>query len=424
MKRLFILLISGLLLAAGCNKPDKGQLPPTDNGENSSGDAKLEMEGAAQGSMIYKGSTMEITGKYKIADGRLVISALMGNLEGTVTVDEDSNYHITFDKLTGAYEDIIGLTGTIAANTGKKRSASPTSEDTYIPEIALEAAELTNGNIALYNFHYLQGLKLKKCIVFFSHSKYGREAEVHIKNSSYNTNLPLGAYYSTISQDSSEVEENNLCEIWPGPFGLYTDGYESGYGDYYHGQYNNNFFYDEDNPYVIYLRYVLDKETEYEYEVVWDNGIKEKGHFTTNIGGTTQNICIGDMAGGYQRAYAYNNFPLSKFANTTICYEYPDQGLYVKSALTMQFARDYNIYIYSMPKETSGVFSLADSNIPQSEGLKARLTFPDGTKDGKSYFPTGGYIKKTGRWSFEYEVEFNYGGSTQSVTGKGEYIFK
>src|SRR5690606_23833741 len=97
----------------------------------------------------------------------------------------------------------------------------------------------------------------------------------------------LGQYYQPT--DDFTPGTIDFCHMEEGGFIRNADNMETGiiiYND-------DTWPYDEDNPYVPFIWFVVDKETYIDYTVHWDNGYEEQGRFYSDIGGAVLSECIG-----------------------------------------------------------------------------------------------------------------------------------
>jgi len=264
-----MMIITGALLIPGCKKkettPPAKVTPPT-----STSFADFEFSGIFNGSLYSAGSNSPIEGYVTIdAAGATTLDLLSGRMTGT-SVKTGGNYNITITQVTGIFQNVTNISGTIEIST----------RTLYLSGTSMDGTQVTLGGKAVEVMTTAGWEKLKKSAIYFTHNE-SCLASITINGvtlSGLNRHYSEGGYcnplydlWRTIHQDNDNAQSKVFCHdikllMLDKTYKTFTDC-------------NTAAFY-------------LNKNTSYNYTVNWENGQKSSGTFTSPSGGGNLPICI------------------------------------------------------------------------------------------------------------------------------------
>jgi len=266
LKKISALAFMCLLLTVACSKDDS----------SGSGFGKplsdYEFSGIFTGTLSKNGQTTQLEGYVTIEDdGETKLNLLTGSMKGTSARSGDS-YNITVNEATGAFEGVEGITGSIDVNT----------RTIYLSGTNADGSPVTvGGNAQNPNVMNDGGWDaLTKSGVTFTHSEQCL-ASVTINGVTFSG---LNKYYQTETRCSDYYFAHNQLR-----FNLDSKASQIYCHDVtllmLNGQYET--FTD-----CSVIQFILNKNTEYDYTVVWEDGTTESGSVTTPDGGFVKPICL------------------------------------------------------------------------------------------------------------------------------------
>ncbi len=257
--------ISCLLLIVACSSSDDGNSTPQSFDE-------YEFSGIFRGTLYSNGSTSQIEGYVTIEEnGTTILNLLTGRMKG-VSVKVGDDYNITINEVTGLFEDVTNITGSIEIST-RTLYLTGTNPDGSQMTVGGNAAQVIPTSDPGWNV-------LTKSAVVFTHNE-SCKASITINgltlsglNGFYHEGGLCDSYYNlhnTIRSNLDNLQSEVLCNT-----GTIT------------GLDGNPLTFTDCNT----TRFILDKNTEYTYTVVWENGEVSTGEFTSSDGGYQLPICL------------------------------------------------------------------------------------------------------------------------------------
>ncbi|MES2593349.1 MAG: hypothetical protein V4608_15810 [Bacteroidota bacterium] len=273
-KAIFPILTLLFLLTWSCKKEPQqgyggggggGGLNPT-----SPNFADFEFSGIFRGSFYSAGSTSSIEGYITIdTAGATTLDLLSGRMKGT-SVKTGGNYNITITYVTGIFQNVSNITGTIEIST-RTLYLSGTNPDGSQVTIGGQTPEvLTTGGWE----------NLSKSAVFFTH------------NESCKASVTINGV--TLSGLNNHYESGGLCSSTYALWNTVRCNFDNEQSQIFchnitlAGLNGQSTTYTDCNTIAFYLN----KSTSYNYTVNWENGQTSSGSFTSPSGGGQLPICI------------------------------------------------------------------------------------------------------------------------------------
>lgn len=384
-----------VVLFSACSKDDSDK-------EQVSWD-DFEFSGVFTGTFTNETSS-ELEGYLTIEDnGAISVELFNGSISGTALTDGE-NYAVTITRSSGVFETINNFTGTL--NTTNRT-------------IALSGTDVTgssvsfSGQIAPVQSNFSDNFE--KSTILFTHSQIDCVASVTVNGVTING---LESFYEDdnycdsrydllriLVRDNDDTQSTLVCNTGT-IIGL--DG----------------------NPLPFsqcsVIKFIVDKNTAYDYSVSWNNGEVTTGQFTSADGGRfiticpTNDTCSGGNGGG-GNTNGEGQFSVNGTTYNTTCASTPGascSGSGINVVLVPEGGANSFVF-YNMPVASSGTFTIADG-----EGALDTCELYGILNGSSQLFVTeSGNLTKTDDNSFTFSgvVRDLITGETQSITGSGSY---
>lgn len=270
-KAIFPILTLMFFLTWSCKKEPQqgyggGGPPPT----TSTSFADFEFSGIFRGSLYSAGTSSPIEGYVTIdSTGATTLDLLSGRMKGT-SVKIGDNYNITITYVTGIFENVSNITGTIEIST----------RTLYLSGTNADGSQFTVGGTTPEVMTTGGWENLSKSAVFFTH------------NESCKASITINGV--TLSGLNNHYEAGGLCSSTYALWNTVRCNFDN--------EQSKIFCHDivllglNGQPLTITdcntIAFYLNKNTSYNYTVNWENGQTFSGNFTTPDGGGQLPICI------------------------------------------------------------------------------------------------------------------------------------
>ena len=254
-----MIIVSSLFLVA-CRKDET---PPASF-------ADFEFSGIFNGSLYSMGSSSPIEGYVTIdASGATTLDLLSGRMKGTA-LKTSTNYNITITEVTGIFQNVTNITGTIEIASRTLYLSGTNSDGSQVTVGGTTPEVLTTGGWE----------NLSKSAVYFTHNE-SCKASITINGvtfSGLNNHYESGGLCSptyALSNTIRSNHDNKQSKIFCHDVTLL-------------GLNGQPITFTDCNT----VAYYLNKSTAYNYTVNWENGQTSSGTFTSPSGGGQLPICI------------------------------------------------------------------------------------------------------------------------------------
>jgi hypothetical protein len=258
--------IALVFVVVACSKSDDG------GGSEPQSFEDFEFSGIFRGTLSSDGNLSELEGYVTIdEDGDATLDLLSGRMTGHATLVGD-NYNITVTESTGLFANVTNIVGTIEISTrtlyltGDNPDGSPMTIGGQTPPVTVQ----TTGGWE----------NLAKAAVYFTH------------NETCKVSITING--ETLSGINAHYHQGGLCDSY---YSLWNQIYQN-YDDKESTVFCNTgtIMGLDGNPVTFTdcntAAFILNKNTEYTYTAVWENGEVSTGSFTTPGGGAKETICL------------------------------------------------------------------------------------------------------------------------------------